>query len=139
MANLCVRYHKRGRSYQTPFLDNDMDKVRRILLDELRKDLPPQYKDAEGYSLEKFSELIFKHRLGFRLTLPGFIIMKNRFQAYSFEHNKTLTSGSLMALDKLSYPYYITNSRLILFSDTDAMLVNLTGSVENFLNNISKT
>lgn len=76
---------------------------------------------------------LFHRQDSLRLSLAGFIQVKKLFTAYSFEIPATIKSRHRMALSKLVYPYFFTTKRLILFSDSDAMMIKLQGGIEQFL------
>lgn len=81
---------------------------------------------------------LFRQNSSLRLTFKGFIILKKMFTAYSFGIDGELKSRHLAGMSIMEYPYYITDSRLILFSETDAMVIKLAGGVLNFLETCSQ-
>lgn len=70
-----------------------------------------------------------------RLTYAGYVYTKLVFKEYIFEFKGMAPSNTnLIALGKvMKFPYYITYSRLILFCETDAILIALYGSVKKYL------
>lgn len=70
-----------------------------------------------------------------RLTRAGFKHLKAVFTSYSFEVDRTtLRNKHLMVLSTvMEYPYYFTKDELIVFSDSDAAMIRLSGSLEKFL------
>lgn len=87
----------------------------------------------ENVSDEQMNRLIFHHPDGLRLSLNGFLQVKAIFTAYSFEIPITLKSRHNRGMSKMTYPYYLTNRRLVLFSEMDALMIKLHGSIEGFL------
>lgn len=81
---------------------------------------------------DELNKLLFKHPGGLRLTLAGFIIVKKIFTAYSFEF-EDVKNKHRMALSKMEFPYFFTGRRLVLFSEMDATVIKLRGSVKEFL------
>lgn len=82
---------------------------------------------------EQMNVLLFHHPDGLRLSLNGFLQVKAIFTAYSFEIPANIKSRHWQALDNLTYPYFITKRRLVLFSDMDAMMIKLQGGIVSFL------
>jgi hypothetical protein len=76
---------------------------------------------------------IFHHQDGLRLSLAGFIVLRKIFTVYSFEMPITIKSRHQRNLSTLTYPYFFTKKRLVLFSSQDAMMIKLCGSIELFL------
>ena len=108
-----------------------MTPLKKAIFVEVRKVHP---KSAE-LDDEQLNKLLFHHPDGLRLSMTGFLVVKNIFTAYSFEMPETIRSKHQRSLAKLEYPYYFTrsNSRLILFSEMDAMVIKLHGGVHSFL------
>lgn len=84
---------------------------------------------------DELNQMMFHTRTSLRLTLTGFVELKAIFTAYSFSLPPTLKSRHRFGLSKIEFPYFFTKSRLILFSEMDAMVVELQGGVEEFLEN----
>jgi dGTP triphosphohydrolase len=109
----------------------DMTPLKKAIFVEVRKTHP------ESNSLDdiQLNKLLFHHPDGLRLSLKGFLVVKHIFTAYSFEMPETIKSKHQRSMAKLEYPYYFTksNSRLILFSEMDAMVIKLHGGVQSFL------
>lgn len=84
-------------------------------------------------SNDKLNASMFHHGDSLRLTYMGLVAMNKLFTSYQFPVPVTIKSRHQMALSKLVYPYYFTSSRLVLFSDSDAMVIKLSGNIENFL------
>ena len=112
-----------------------MSRLKQAIFDELRK----HYVDDEIVSLsdEGLNKYIFHHPDGLRLTLQGFIRLKKIFTVYSFSIPDTLKSRHHYGMSKMEYPYFLTQRRLILFSEMDAMIIKLHGGIEGFLETCS--
>lgn len=78
---------------------------------------------------------IFHHVSGLRLTFHGFLVLKNIFTVYSFELDVKMKAKHHIGLEKMEYPYYLSTKRLVLFSETDAMVIKLHGGLSGFLEN----
>lgn len=109
-----------------------MDSLKKSIFSEIRKNNI----DLISLTDEMMNQLIFHHPDGLRLSLAGFRIIKKIFTAYSFEL-PIIKSKHNFGLGKMTYPYYLTSKRLILFSEMDAMTIKLTGGVKQFLENCS--
>lgn len=108
-----------------------MTPLKSALFVEVKKN----HSEAVNLDDEQLNKLLFHHSDSLRLSLKGFLVVKNIFTAYSFEMPETIKSKHQRSLAKLEFPYYFTksNSRLILFSEMDAMVIKLHGGVESFL------
>ena len=131
MANLYIRYNKRDRNTKTLDMSSNSKTLKSLLLTELVKDLP----DYNGEPPESMHHVIFKHDDGLRLTYTGYLLMRRKFEAYSFDIPKPLVAGRLKALQQMVYPYFITEKRLVLFSEMDATVLTLAGGVSEYLEN----
>jgi len=96
-------------------------------------EIKTKHEEATPLSDEQLNNVLFHHPDGLRLSLTGFRIVKNIFTAYSFELPDTIKSKHQRSLGKLEYPYFLTKSRLILFSEMDAAVIKLHGGVQSFL------
>jgi dGTP triphosphohydrolase len=96
-------------------------------------EIKSKHEEAQSLNDEQLNNLLFHHPDGLRLSLTGFRVVKNIFTAYSFELPDTIKSRHQRSLGKLEYPYFLTKSRLILFSEMDAMVIKLHGGVQGFL------
>lgn len=105
--------------------------LKELIFDEVRAN----HEKSTGHTNEQLDKLIFRHPDGLRLSLSGFIIIKNIFTAYSFEIPVTLKSRHQRGMASMSYPYFLTAKRLVLFSEMDAMVIKLSGGIEQFLEN----
>ena len=77
---------------------------------------------------------------GMRLTSTGFKILKDlKFEYWDFvlpENFARKNKRILLGLDrKLVFPYYYGRKRLSFFGSQEAMMANLTGDLEQWLNN----
>lgn len=111
-----------------------MQPIKISLFAEIRKN-NAEYEESDDDQLNAY---FFYHPQNLRLSLTGFIIVKKTFTAYSFELPSTTKTKHRQALSHLEYPYFLTNKRLVLFSEMDAMMIKLSGGVENFLENYSR-
>jgi hypothetical protein len=96
-----------------------------------------KYEQHSGLDNVELNKLLFHTPGSLRLSLTGFVNCKNIFTAYSFEISVNIASRHRIALSRLEFPYYITGKRLILFSEMDAAMIKLCGSVEQFLETYS--
>ena len=114
-----------------------MHPIKLLLFDEIRKNndviLKKQIFNLTDFSDNGLNATLFLIPSGLRLSLTGFITFKSIFTAYSFEMKINIQAKHRRALAKLEYPYYTTSSRLILFSESDALMIKLCGSVTAFL------
>ena len=110
-----------------------MDLLKTAIFEEMRRCLPEAYGQLSNIEA---NSMFFNQNSGLRLTYTGFIALKNIFTVYSFEIPITLKSKHQMAMSSLSYPYFLTKKRLILFSEMDSMVITLYGGIELFLENI---
>lgn len=88
---------------------------------------------ADAFADEQLNGIMFHHHDSLRLTYGGYLWMCKMFTAYQFPVPETLKSKHQIGLSRMEYPYYITPVRLVLFSDTDAMVIKLAGGIEKFL------
>jgi hypothetical protein len=85
---------------------------------------------------------------GFRLTAQGFRVMTEqldiKFYAYKIPEDMIFNQQTILKLDrKLKNPYYIVTKKnfpvdIIFFGSAEAMLVNLYGNLDKFLDNCTK-
>ncbi len=97
------------------------------------KELHAVTNKAATFTDEQLNGIMFHHHDSLRLTYGGFLWMSKMFTGYQFPVSETLKAKHQIGLAKLEYPYYITQTRLVLFSDSDAMVVKLCGGIERFL------
>ena len=106
-----------------------MNPLKRAIFVEVKN----KHEEANQLTDEQLNNLLFHHPDGLRLSLKGFLVIKNLFTAYSFEIPSTIKSKHQRSLGKMEYPYFFTRKRLILFSEMDAMVIKLHGGVQGFL------
>jgi hypothetical protein len=94
-----------------------------------------KHEKSATFTDEQLDQVIFRSPKGLRLTYSGFLILKNIFTVYSFEMDISLTAKHQIGMNTLSYPYFMTAKRLMLFSEMDAMVVKLCGGIKQFLEN----
>jgi hypothetical protein len=112
----------------------DMSPLKHAIFEEVRK----HHTEASELSNEQLNKLLFHHPDGLRLSLKGFVVIKSIFTAYSFGIPETMKSRHNFGMSKMEYPYFLTQKRLILFSEMDAMVVKLHGGIEGFLETCSQ-
>lgn len=110
-------------------INTDMNPLKAAIFEEIRK----VHEEAQPFGDEQLNNLLFHHPDGLRLSLTGFRVVKNIFTAYSFELPPTIVAKHQRSLGKLEYPYFLTQKRLILFSEMDAAVIKLHGGVQSFL------
>jgi dGTP triphosphohydrolase len=106
-----------------------MSPLKEAIFIEIRK----HEEDLQFLNDLDLNKQIFHHPDGLRLSLAGFIIVRKIFTAYSFELPATIKTRHRKNLSTLTYPYYFTPKRLILFSSGDALMIKLCGGLELFL------
>ena len=106
-----------------------MNPLKLLIFNEIKKQTP----ELSLLTDEELNNLIFHHPAGLRLSLTGFRIIKKIFTAYSFELPNTIKSRHHLGMGQMTYPYYLTSKRLVLFSEMDAMVIKLHGGVQGFL------
>lgn len=107
----------------------DMSPLKKAIFEEIRKN----HDEASGLDDIQLNKLLFHHPDGLRLSLKGFVVIKAIFTAYSFAIPETLKSRHQFGMSKMEYPYFLTQKRLVLFSEMDAMVIKLHGGIEGFL------
>jgi hypothetical protein len=112
----------------------DVTPFKRMLFLEVRK------YDVESASMDDIAlnKHIFHYPDSLRLSTAGFMIIKKQFTAYSFEMPEGIKAKHQMALSKMDFPYALRRKRLIVFSELDASVIKLSGSVQNFLETYSQ-
>jgi hypothetical protein len=106
-----------------------MNPLKKAIFVEVRN----KHEEAIPLNDEQLNKLLFHHPNGLRLSLKGFLVIKNIFTAYSFEIPETIKSKHQKSLGKMEYPYFLTAKRLVLFSEMDAMVIKLHGGIQGFL------
>lgn len=129
MANV-ILYRYKCRGHRTmAFINKDMDALKRAIFGEVRA----QRTETASLSDEELNKLMFQIPDKIRLSYSGFLLLKNIFTAYSFEIPETIKTRHQMGMSQMTYPYFFTKKRLILFSEMDAMMIKLHGGIEGFL------
>ncbi len=108
--------------------------LKKLIFSELRQ----VYSDLETADDETLDKIIFYHRDGLRLKKIGFSYLKNIFTIYIFDLPQSLKSKHRIGMSKMSYPYYFTASKLVLFSELDSLVIKLQGGIEGFLENCNQ-
>ncbi len=111
-----------------------MPPLKIAIFEEVRK----HHGEASELSDDQLNKLLFHHPDGLRLSLKGFVVIKSIFTAYSFGIPETMKSRHNYGMSKMEYPYFLTQKRLILFSEMDAMVIKLHGGIEGFLETCSQ-
>lgn len=111
-----------------------MNPLKEAIFAEVRK----HHEDMQDLDDDEINKLLFQQPSVLRLSLKGFIVIKGIFTAYSFQIPAELKSRHRLGLGKMSYPYFFTTRRLILFSEMDAMVIKLAGGIEQFLETCSQ-
>lgn len=111
-----------------------MAPLKKAIFEEVKK----KHMDVAALSDDQLNKLLFHHPDGLRLSLKGFIVIKNIFTAYSFEMPDTIRSKHQRSLAKMEFPYFVTKRRLVLFSELDTVIIKLYGGVQGFLETYSQ-
>lgn len=89
-------------------------------------------------SRPELENLIFKSSTNIRLTYQGNRYMSRYFDSYPYPHNINTLSKHLIGLSRdMNFPYYFSDKMLVLYSEVDAMMVNLHGGVDNYFEYLS--
>jgi hypothetical protein len=108
-----------------------MTSLKEAIFAEVRKYKP----ELAELTYEQLDSSLFYHNHTLRLNYTGFVLLRKIFTVYSFEIPITIKPKHRYGLSKMSYPYFFTKSRLILFSESDALMIKLQGGIERFLEN----
>lgn len=76
---------------------------------------------------------------GLRLTTLGYRLMRHDFISYEYaiDAGVRVTAGNIIQLDRgMSWPYYITQDKLVLFSEDDSVIFKLVGGFRNWIQSI---
>ena len=99
------------------------------IADEWRKQNPQSHHTSDT---EILSAIFSNYRIyegketGLRLSTTGRKFMDKLFDSYKYDNNEYVTPRILVGLDRhMKWPYYITNSAIIFYSEEDAALYNL--------------
>lgn len=110
------------------------------ILDTVKEDLhtllSQRYGEQTVHADKELLAMIFKNyryrknlHHGLRLSYVGNRVLSKHFQNHSFQIECRPTHQSLIILDKqMKWPYYISKSVAIFYSDNDAAWFNLNGS-----------
>ena len=110
-----------------------MEKIKIAVVEEIKK-----CKDSVAHvDTERLCNEVFSCPSSLRLTYSGYLLTKYAFKEYSFDiRGVSLVPKHLISLGKtMQFPYYITVSKLVVFSEADAVVIKLCGSVHKFLEN----
>lgn len=106
---------------------------------EIAQEFYTGYQDTK--SLEHFEQMIFKRSRGLRLTHYGFRTISKKYTPYSFTSKTVFLPRELIAIAReIEGPYYISStfSNIIkLFDESDAIMINLSGGITQFLKKFS--
>lgn len=108
-----------------------MLRIKTKIFEEIKR----HHEKSKNLTNEQLEKIVFYHHNGLRLTFSGFLIMKGIFTTYSFEIKSELKTKHYIGMSKMVFPYYVSEKRLILFSELDAMTIKLYGGIEKFLEN----
>lgn len=106
-----------------------MSPLKTIIFREIKEN----YAESHHLTDDELNALMFHNKDSLRLSLTGFVIIRNVFTAYSFEIPDTLKTKHQMGLSKMQFPYFFTKRRLIVFSEVDASMITLCGGIVQFL------
>jgi len=112
-----------------------MEPLRQAIISEVIKKTP----ELEKFTVDQLNQDFFLPS-SHRLTYYGLQCVKNVFTPYSFDIGADLhlKSKHYIALSNtMTYPYYLSQNKLILFSEMDAMVIKLCGNVKIFLDRSS--
>lgn len=83
----------------------------------------------------------FSGRSGLRLSSAGNNVMKTLYKSYTFSDEIDLYSLPSKHYISISmyfdYPYYIGKKKMVLYSETDSVSLNLHGGIKEFLEALS--
>lgn len=105
-----------------------MNSIKQSIFKEIRKT-----NTEISLSDDEMNKLFFYTPESLRLSLSGFVVVKNIFKVYSFIIPDDIKSKHYKSLSKFEYPYYLSSKKLILFSELDAMCITLQGGIKQFL------
>lgn len=73
-----------------------------------------------------------------RLRSVGYKLLSIYFESHEFMHDRSFSSGEIIALSKyLNTPFYISEQKIIIFSDEQSVMCSLAGSVATWIKNLS--
>jgi len=77
---------------------------------------------------ELFIKDIFLNTKTLRLTKRGKTVMCKYYEYWAFESPGKTAGNTLNLLRKMTYPYYIDNNEMVLFTEKDAFMAKLAGA-----------
>lgn len=105
-----------------------MNKIKKAIVKEYRGF--HEFIDWEDGEIERF---MFYQKGSLRLTQDGYRILKKDFENHLFKYEEELMSKHLGAITKqFTLPYYLSQKKLVVFSDSDAMLISLSGNLKKY-------
>jgi hypothetical protein len=106
-----------------------MNPLKIAIFDEIRR----TFEKSSSLTNEQLNGIMFRSMDSLRLSKTGFILLQTIFTAYPFDIPYTLKSKHQLAMAKMVFPYYISPTKLVLFSDMDASIIMMSGGIEQFL------
>ena len=67
------------------------------------------------------------------LTRAGFMLLSKIVTPYEFAHDNEFKTQHLLALSNLKHPYYVSDTKFVVFSSEDAIMINLHENITTFL------
>lgn len=84
------------------------------------------YLESEGADIHRVR--LFLNSKTLRLTKQGFSVLHKHMGSWSIDLDKHITTKDLiMLLRKVSAPYYLKKTEIVLFSEEDAFMARLAG------------
>lgn len=118
-------------------MTSDVTDNKRVIIEFLRCNDD----SLNGLNISQVELKLFKMPDYLRLTTSGFKLLSKHFKIYEykFKDDDKFDSKHLISLVRiLSYPYYLTHKRLVIFSEKDAFIINLHGKdLKSWLKNPS--
>lgn len=106
-----------------------MSPLKIAIFDEIRR----TFEKSAELDNDQLNGIMFRSMDSYRLTKTGFILLQGMFTAYPFDIPYTLKAKHQLAMGKMHFPYYISPTKLTLFSDMDASIIKMSGGIERFL------
>jgi len=73
-----------------------------------------------------------------RLRSTGFLLLKEFFDHEEFIHTRGFYTGEILTLSKnMNAPFYINQSKIVLFDNQNIVMCKISGSVADWLENMS--
>ncbi|PWU00479.1 MAG: hypothetical protein C5B52_08790 [Bacteroidetes bacterium] len=109
-----------------------MDPLKLAIIEEV-KNCKKKFADS---TIESLYADFFLHESSLRLSYYGYNNIRDVFTPYPFSIDFVLKPRHLLGLAKaIKYPYFLSTTKLVLFSDSDALMIKLYGNVGTFLDN----